>query len=232
MALRNNAFEYLITPNSCIKARRGEDIHFLKLCGLLHCCTSQGGTRISSWCWSAAVADGLFVLQGAVSSAQRVLAARAAVARAGCDLCWLAFYTASVEAEISSNTHTRSADTLSLSPPVDVWRHGVYFVCLCRCMWCFSVHLFLRTGGASGWAPNRIPGPKVQRKTDRERERSEWKLVWMKAEGERWETWELKMAWAVALNSLRCGTTQLVIFHLLPIALRLRSQKTDHHMYY
>lgn len=65
----------------------GEGHPFPKAVWVLQRCTLQGGTGISSPSCSAAVADGLFVLQGAVSSAQRGLAAREVVERAGCGLC-------------------------------------------------------------------------------------------------------------------------------------------------
>lgn len=110
---------------------------FPKAVWVLQCCTLQGGTGISSRHWSAAVADGLFVLQGAVSSAQRGLAAREAVDRAGCGLCWLAFYTASVEAEISSDTHIVHTHTHS----VDIWRHG-WIWCVFASVWCFWLIYF------------------------------------------------------------------------------------------
>lgn len=124
-------------------------------------CTSQGGTGICSWRWSAAVADGLFVLQGAVSSVQRGLAAREVVECAVCGLCWLAFYTASVEAEISGDTHTHSANALCWC--VTSW---VDLVCLCKCVM-FLVHLFLRARGPLGEVPTGSWGQKF---TDRERE--------------------------------------------------------------
>lgn len=173
---------------------QGEDnIYFLKLCG----CCSQGGAGISGRHRSAAAADGLFVLQGAASSAQRGPVAREASECVGSGLCWLAFYRASAAAEISGDTRVAHAHS------VNVWRHG-QSRCAHASVWYFSDNLFLRARGQVGVVLTGSRGQKFRR---REKKRSVWQLWRMKAEGMAWEMWGMKdkmvkMVWATLFEGL------------------------------
>lgn len=86
------------------------------------------------------------------------------------------------------------------------------FVCLCKCVM-FWVQLFLRAKGHLGRDSSGSWGQRF-----RERKGSESQLLWMKSKAWGWKVWGLmaKMGQTTALNSVKCGALQLVIFCLLP----------------